>query len=179
MVCNSIAKHPLQIMKRRLEKLQAWRLCAKGLSEDNKKRFNNMDSGCAAVLRGKHLALLQKIAEDLCWPDVDVHKEIQEGFKLVGMQKPTGIFGADVKPRSLSEDELVKYSRHLKPALWSKIRSSWKSDFDDDLWALTMEEVMVKRWLDGPCTTNLNACLKGFGIPSGGSVFGSATSYVL
>ena len=110
-VCHSIAKHPLQIMKRRLEKLQAWRLCAKELSEDNKERFNNMDSGCAAVLRGKHLALLQKIAEDLCWPDVDVHKEIQEGFKLVGVQKPTGIFGADVKPRSLSEDELVKHSR--------------------------------------------------------------------
>ncbi len=85
-----------------------------------------MDSGCAAVLRGKHLALLQKIAEGLGWPDGDVHKEIQEGLKLVGMQKPTGVFGADVKPGSLSEDELVKQSRHLKPALWSKIRSSSK-----------------------------------------------------
>ena len=118
-----------------------------------------MDSGCAAVLRGKHLALLQKIAEDLSWPDVDVHKEIQEGFKLVGMQKPTGIFGADVKPRSLSEDELVKHSHHLKPALWRKIRSSSKSDFDDDLWALTMEEVAIKRWLDGPYSYDELECL--------------------
>ena len=109
-----------------------------------------MDSGCAAVLKGKHLSLLQKISEDLGWPDTDVHKQIQEGFKLVGMQKPTGIFGVDVKPRSLSEEELVKHSRRLKPALWSKIRSSPKSDVDDDLWALTMEEVTTKRWLDGP-----------------------------
>ena len=82
-----------------------------------------MDSGCAAVLKSKHLSLLQKISEELGWPDADVHKEIQEGCKLVGFQKPTGIFGAD------------KHSRHLKPALWSKIRSSPKSDFDDELWA--------------------------------------------
>ena len=60
-VCNILSKHPLQIMKRRLEKLQHWRLCAKELSEDNKKRFNNTDSGGAAVLKGKHLSLLQKI----------------------------------------------------------------------------------------------------------------------
>ena len=85
-VCNILSKHPLQVMKKRLEKLQCWRLCAKELSEDNKKRFSNMDAGCAAVLKGKHLSLLQKIAEDLSWPDGDVHKEIQEGFKLVGMQ---------------------------------------------------------------------------------------------
>ncbi len=139
-VCNILSKHPLQIMKKRLEKLQSWRFNAKELAEDNKRRFDNMDSGFAAVLRGKHLALLQKIAEDLGWPDSDVHK-IQEGVKLVGMQKRTGIFEADVKPRSLSEDELVKqsHSRHLKPALWSKIRSSSKGDFDEDLWPLTME----------------------------------------
>ena len=96
-VCNTLSKHPLQTMKKRLEKLQSWRLGAKELAEDNKRRFQqHMDSGCVAVLRGKHLALLQKIADDLGWPDGDVHKEVQEGFKLVGMQKPTGIFGADV-----------------------------------------------------------------------------------
>ena len=60
-VCSILSKHPLQIMKRRLEKLQHWSLCAKELAEDNRKRFNNMDSGCAAVLKGKHLSLLQKI----------------------------------------------------------------------------------------------------------------------
>ena len=158
-VCSILSKHPLQTMKRRLEKLKHWRLCAKELAEDNRKRFNNMDSGCAAVLKGKHLSLLQKISEDLGWPDTDVHKGIQEGFKLVGMQKPTGIFGADVKPRSLSEEELVKHSRHLKPALWSKIRSAPKSDFDDNLWALTMEEVTTKRWLDGPYSYDELECL--------------------
>ena len=76
----------------------------------------------------------------------------------MGMQKPTGIF-VDVKPRSLSEEELVKHSRHLKPALWSKIRSAPKSDFDDDLWALTMEEVTTKRWLDGPYSYDELECL--------------------
>ena len=158
-VCNILSKHPLQIMKKRLEKLQHWRLCAKELAEDNKKRFNNMDSGCAAVLKNKHFSLLQKISEELGWPDADVHKEIQEGFKLVGLQKPTGIFGADVKPGSLSEEELVKHCRHLKLALWSKIRNSPKSDFEDELWALTMEEVTTKRWLDGPYSYDELVCL--------------------
>ena len=154
-VCNTLSKHPLQIMKKRWEKLQYWRRCAKELSDENKKLFNDMDSGCAAVLKNKHLSLLQKIAEELGWPDADVHKEIREGFKLVGLQKPTGIFGVDVKPRSFSEDELIKHSRHLKPALWSKIRNSPKSDFDDDLWTLTT----TKRWLDGPYSYDELECL--------------------
>ena len=158
-VCNILSKHPLQTMKKRLEKLQHWRRCAKELADDNKKRFDNMDSGCATVLKNKHLSLLQKISDDLGWKDVDVHKEIQEGFKLVGLQKPTGIFGADVKPRSFSEDELIKHSRHLKPALWSKIRNAPKSEFEDELWTLTMEEVTTKRWLDGPYSYDELECL--------------------
>ena len=158
-VCNILSRHPLQTMKKRLEKLQHWRQCAKELADDNKKRFDNMDSGCAAVLKNKHLSLLQKISDDLGWKDVDVHKEIQEGFKLVGLQKPTGIFGADVKPRSFSEDELIKHSRHLKPALWSKIRNAPKSEFEDELWTLTMEEVTTKRWLDGPYSYDELECL--------------------
>ena len=47
----------------------------------------------------------------------------------------------------------------MKPALWSKIRSSPKSDFDDDLWALTMEEVTIQRWLDGPYSYDELECL--------------------
>ena len=147
-------------MKKRLEKLQHWRQCAKE-ADDNKKRFDNMDSGCAAVLKNKHLSLLQKISDDLGWKDVDVHKEIQEGFKLVGLQKPTGIFGADVKPRSFSEDKLIKHSRHLKPALWSKICNAPKSEFEDELWKKSRLNVGLTALIP---MTNLSACLKEFGM---------------
>ena len=104
-LCNVLSRHPLQTMKKRSEKLQAWRNAAKQLVVANDEIFASMDAGCAAVLKCKNLALLKQISEEINWPDAEVHNEIRQGFKLVGMQKPTGIFGLDVKPRSLSEDQ--------------------------------------------------------------------------
>ena len=84
---------------------------------------------------------------------------MRQGFKLVGMQKPAGIFDLDVKPRSLSEDELIKQSLHLKPALWAKVRNSPSVGLDQELWDLTMEEVKQKRWLDGPYSFEELECM--------------------
>ena len=158
-VCNILMKHPLQTMKKRLEKLQEWRNISKRLAAENERIFASMDSGCAAVLKGKNLALLKHIADDIHWPDADIHEEIRRGFKLVGMQKPTGIFDPDVKPRTLSEHELIKQSRHLKPALWSKVSKSSEGEHDSGLWELTMEEVKQKRWLDGPYSFEELECM--------------------
>ena len=64
-VCNILMKHPLQTMKKRLEKLQEWRNISKRLAAENERIFASMDSGCAAVLKGKNLALLKYIADDI------------------------------------------------------------------------------------------------------------------
>ncbi|CAK9004344.1 unnamed protein product, partial [Durusdinium trenchii] len=131
-VFNVLTNSPLVIMKRRLETLQRWRTWAGELEE------------------GKHLALLEKIATELQWPDVSVHKEIRDGFRLVGLQKPSGVFSKDVKHRTLSERELLSQSKHIKPALWGKISSAPATEYQQDLWDITMQEVREKHWLQGP-----------------------------
>ena len=149
-VFNVLTNSPLVIMKRRLETLQRWRTWAGELEEANRNIFQNMDPGCASVLKGKHLALLEKIATELQWPDVSVHKEIRDGFRLVGLQKPSGVFSKDVKHRTLSERELLSQSKHIKPALWGKISSAPATEYQQDLWDITMQEVREKHWLQGP-----------------------------
>ena len=137
-------------MKLRLETIRTWRGLADSLAEANHQIFSNMDSGCALVLKGKHLALLEKLATDFDWPDKNIHQEIRQGFKLIGLQEPSGVFNADIKPRSLTEEELVKQLKFLKPALWGKVQASPKMDYEEELWEATMQEMKQKHWLDGP-----------------------------
>lgn len=137
-------------MKHRLQKLRDWKEDALGLQADNDRIFGNLDSRCAAVLKEKHLALFEKLAADMNWPDVDLHNEVRQGFKLVGMQPPSGVFSSDIKPRSLSSCELDKQMKYLNPALWEKPKAGKTADFEDELWNMTMDEVIEKRWLDGP-----------------------------
>ena len=96
------------------------------------------------------MALLEKLATDFDWPDKSIHQEIRQGFKLIGSQEPSGVFTADTKPRSLTEEELDKQLKFLKPAFWGKVQASPKMDYEEELWEATMQEMKQKHWLDGP-----------------------------
>ena len=71
------------------------RALADELADENQAIFYNMNTGCASVLKGKHLALLEK-----------------DGFKLTGLQHPSGIL-------------LLMWNRdHLqKKILWNNLSS--------------------------------------------------------
>ena len=149
-ICNTMQHEPLNTMRHRLELLTKWRNKAEELQEVNSAIFSNMDPGCATVLKGKHLALLETLANDCQWPDRTLHDQLRQGFRLVGMQEPTGVFAQDIKPRSLSEEELVKQAKFIKPALWGKIKAQTPTENDRELWDTTMAEVRDKKWLQGP-----------------------------
>ena len=149
-VCRIMERHPLQTMKERLKTIISWKNIASSLKEANDDIFSGMDPGCAAVLKGKHLALLSKLASEVDWPDSTLHEELSQGFRLVGLQQPSGVFDADVRPRFLTEENLLKQSKFMRPALWNRIKKAPPNDYDGELWNATMEEVVSKRWLDGP-----------------------------
>ena len=149
-VCKILARPPLETMKLRLHKLKQWRTRAESLLEQNEEIFKNMNPGCANVLRGKHLALLENLAEEIKWPDRTIHDDIKSGFKLIGMQQPSGVFSADIKPRAFSEEDLVKQLKFLQPALWGKIQAGPETEYEQDLWDMTMQELNEKSWLEGP-----------------------------
>ena len=58
-----------------------------------------------AVLHGKKLLLLDRIAKSLEWPDKHLHRDLCAGFKLSGVPDPTGVFEADHKPALASEEQ--------------------------------------------------------------------------
>eukprot|EP00435_Cladocopium_sp_Y103_P068239 s333_g31.t1 len=143
---------PLETMKYRLKTLQKWRKWEKELSMDEDVLHSQLHPAVAKVLHGKKLLLLEKIATDIGWKDVAVHREIRNGFRLTGNPEPSGIFESDFKPALLEERELFAKMKYMKHALWAKIKNSPQQDFTEDLWNITLEECDSKQWLQGPFT---------------------------
>ncbi|CAE7258422.1 unnamed protein product [Symbiodinium sp. CCMP2456] len=109
-----------------------------------------MEPGVAAVMRGKNILLLERIAASFGWPDDLVFEHLKGGFPLVGESKPSGIFDVDRKPASLTRDELLQHSKFLRPALWAKVANSKLDDAASHVWEATQMELVEKGWLTGP-----------------------------
>ena len=110
-----------------------------------------------AVLHGKKLLLLDRIAKSLEWPDKHLHRDLCAGFKLSGVPDPTGVFEADHKPALASEEQFWDAAEVLKGQLWSRVRDQPPQEYDDALSEITTGETCVpggKGWLDGPFSFN-------------------------
>ena len=58
----------------------------------------NLEPVVGEVLKPKRALLLQRIAEDIKWPDVELFNQLREVFDLVGNQGPSVVFAADLRP---------------------------------------------------------------------------------
>ena len=143
---------PLPIMRKRLALLTKWRSWASDLDRAEAELHKTLESSVARVLSGKKLLLLEKIAQSLGWPDVDLFSDIKSGFSLVGSAGVTGVFETSFKAAEFTEDELDSRAKFLRPALWGKIASSATSEFEDELWQKTLDERDKKGWITGPYT---------------------------
>ena len=94
---NLLVEGPLVIAARRLRKIREWKALAVDLDGDEKAFKQTLHPEVAQVLAGKRILLLKRLASDISWPDMAVFDELAKGFKLVGMQAPTGVFAKDVK----------------------------------------------------------------------------------
>ncbi|CAE7732569.1 unnamed protein product [Symbiodinium sp. CCMP2592] len=115
---------PLPVMRRRLDLLNRWSAWANELAEPEKALHASLDPRVGAVLSGKKLLLLDRIAKSLAWPDEDLLSDLKE--------------------------ELDQRSKFLRPALWAKISASKPEDSDAELWSQTLAERDQKSWLSGP-----------------------------
>ena len=97
---------PLPIMRKRLALLTKWRSWASDLDRAEAELHKTLESSVARVLSGKKLLLLEKIAQSLGWPDVDLFSDIKSGFSLVGSAGVTGVLKLLFKAAEFTEDEL-------------------------------------------------------------------------
>ena len=106
------------------------------------------------MLKGKKLLLLllRKVAASLGWPDEALHDELIRGFRITGLQDASGVFGLDPRPASGTKEDLLKQSKHLRPALWAKIKGAPLDSLGRELWDITYAEYLDKSWLEEPRT---------------------------
>ncbi|CAE7661920.1 bath-40, partial [Symbiodinium necroappetens] len=109
-------------------------------------------SSVASVLEGKKLLLLRKVAASMGWPDEALHDELVRGFRITGLQDASGVFGLDPRPASGTKEDLLKQSKHLRPALWAKIKGAPLDSLGRELWDITFAEYRDKSWLEEPRT---------------------------
>ena len=141
----------LGITKQRIATLNKWMGWAADLTRQEKKLRDSLDERVARVLSGKRLLLLEKIADDIKWPDVGVHKELREGFMITGYSKPCGVFKREVKIATMDKENLMSEAKFLKPALLGKTRTSVAPvEEAKKLFEITCNEASDKGWLEGP-----------------------------
>ena len=87
----AMTKGPVALTKYRLETDTKWKRWAVQFSSKENELHQGMDPGVAAILKGKKICLLEKIASSSNWPDKDVFRDIAEGVGLVGIPEMTGI----------------------------------------------------------------------------------------
>ena len=93
----------------------------------------------------KELAL-----QSIHWPDMSVFDEMAAGFKLVGTVAKTGIFKPHVTVANMSENDLDKKVKFLRPMILGKLTKFRDKKLQAELHRITMEEAAEKHWLQGP-----------------------------
>ena len=145
-----LMRSPVETMKARLQTLTKWQAWAAELEGAEAGLRSSMDPCVAKVLQGKRLLLLERVADDLGWPDKSLHSELREGFRLTGTQFPSGVFDHACKLAEISEVQLHEKGKFLRPALWAKQRRANPPEVGKALWDQAMEEVEQKGWLQPP-----------------------------
>ena len=143
---------PVEIVRLRIQRLKLWTTCATELAIVEKEYKQKCDPKVKAVLGAKRLLLMERVAKSINWPDTTLFQEMAQGFRLVGQATKSNVFQSGIKAASMSEEQLMKDAKFLKPALLGKIRASRGDAHGKELYELTESEALDKGWLSGPYT---------------------------
>ena len=148
----------MALTKYRLGTVSKWKQWSVQLNPKENELHQKMDPGIAAILKGKKICLLEKIASSFDWPDKEVFRDVAEGFGLVRM---TGIFPFELNVPMMTVPQLDAQCKVMKDILWQKIGAG---AFDAETWGATVLEAEEKSWLQGPFTwSQLEDMLRRFG----------------
>ncbi len=153
-VCDILRMGPIAISKMRLRTITEHKALRVELDRDEALLHRDLPDHLVTLLADKHLLMSEKLAKNIEWPDAHLHDEIRCGFRLVGAGTKSNIFKPDFKPATITECELMKKSKFLRPALIGKLKSQTEVEHLDELHAITRAETTDKQWLTGPITAD-------------------------
>ena len=141
MLFNIVTKGPLWVVEQSRSTLKRGLGYANDLKQQELALHKSLETAdVGAVLKGKRLVLLEKLAHDLGWPDTEIFGFIRGGFSLVGNAAPSGVFDIECKPAQLTVEELLQTRRYMRPALLGKTASAKLNDDCVELWEKTCKE---------------------------------------
>ena len=146
----NLTESPHLLAKQRCQFLKKWSTRAAQLQTEELKVHQSMSVHVQRIMAGKRVLLMEELATEMDWPDVNLFKEMRSGFKLVGNFESTGVFKPGVTIPSLNEEELKKNTKFLRPAILGRLRNFDNEELQKELFKTTLEEATEKRWLDGP-----------------------------
>ena len=147
---KNLTESPHQLAKDRCIFFKKWSGRAANLQVQETELHSAMPLHVGKIMEGKRIMLMEELANEMGWPDKNLFKEMREGFKLVGNFEATGIFKPGVTVANLSEDELKKNTKFLRPAILGRLKNFEDDDLQGQLFSATMDESMDKHWLGGP-----------------------------
>ncbi len=120
--------------------------------QDNKQEderiFESMDADARILMRGKSIKTLQDLIDQYHWPDKELARDVQAGFRIVGMQPYTGVFRHEVKLPSTTVQELRSTKEVSNRAVLARVSSAGSDEVDQAQWNLPIKEV-ESHWLKG------------------------------
>ena len=90
---------------------------------------------------------MQRVADDIGWPDTELFKEVAPGSRIVGNATRSNVFQGGPKAASVSEHQLMSDAKVFNPALLGKIISGGVGEHTDELCSLSPGEAIDKSWL--------------------------------
>ena len=119
---------------------------AKELSEREHKRKLGKDSVVKNVNLKKRLCLLDELLRAVEHPDTDIVKDLDNGFKLTGWLKPSGLFTKLASPPQVSRDTLESLSSFLNRAAITRCERNSSDDTAGILLDITLDE-LKREWI--------------------------------
>ena len=129
--------------------VKRWTERAIALEADEARLKSSMDHSVAKATTCKRILLFREILEELCYPDVGVVDELQQGVDLTGRVPVTGMLPGKFTPALLSDEALALRSSLTRARDENSACSSGDAEIDLGVWSQTQEEVAAG-WLDGP-----------------------------
>ena len=140
---------PLELGRMRTEVARKWLLRSQELREKEYEKHNAMEKHCKEVLVKKNLTVFDEMVKSCGYGDVNIAKDIENGFDLMGHLPSSGVFQKSSSFATLMPEHVRGVSGQTRAAIWNSTRSCVDREIAEAVYATTIEEVN-KGWLRGP-----------------------------
>ena len=176
-VFKVLTTDPTKVARERLAKIQTLRRWALELSDANTAAMRNLEVSKSRILCTKNLLLLERVLNEICYPDKNLVKDLMEGTNIVGDVPTSSVFLPREKPALCTPESLLEPSRSIRKSVIARITSSGDSAIDTAVWEETIKEVN-NQWLSAEMTLSeiehivgpLFVIAKRFGIRQSGKI---------